>query len=100
MPLFKFRYSFNMSWTFLSNYGHVIVQLARDPDIKLSELASKVGVTERHARAIIQDLREAGYIEVTKHGRRNSYRVSGLKPLRHSTESTHSLQELLNIFRD
>ena len=89
-----------MSWTFLSNYGHVIVQLAQNPNIKLSELANRVGVTDRHARAIIQDLREAGYIEVTKQGRRNSYRVSGLKPLRHSTDSTHSLQELLDIFRD
>ena len=55
-----------MSWTFLSNHGHVIVQLAKHPDIKLAELAQVVGVTERHVRAIVNDLREAGYIEVLK----------------------------------
>lgn len=88
-----------MSWTFLSNHGHVIVQLAKHPDIKLAELAQVVGVTERHVRAIVNDLREAGYIEVQKDGRRNSYRVIQTKPLRHAHESDRKLRDLLSIFR-
>lgn len=87
-----------MSWTFLSNYGHVIVQIAKQPDIKISDLASLVGVTERHARAIVNDLRDAGYLVVVKTGRRNSYRVINDKPLRHEAESDRTLKDLLATF--
>ena len=88
-----------MSWTFLSNHGHVIVQISRQPDIRISDLAARVGVTERRIREIIADLREAGYLEVSKAGRRNSYRVVDGKQLRHNAESSHNLSELLGIFR-
>jgi DNA-binding transcriptional regulator PaaX len=76
----------------------VIVQIARQPDIKISELALLVGVTERHARAIVNDLRDTGYLEVQKTGRRNSYRVNTDLNLRHSAESDHQLRDLLAIF--
>jgi DNA-binding transcriptional regulator PaaX len=87
-----------MNWTFLSNHGHVVVQISKHKDIKLSELALQVGITERRVREIISDLREGGYVEVTKSGRRNSYRLNEKKPLRHSAESAHTLSELLAIF--
>jgi len=87
-----------MSWTFLSNHGHVIVQITMHPEIRLTELAARVGVTERRVREIVSELREAGYLEVTKSGRRNLYRVVEGKPLRHSAESSHNLGELLAIF--
>jgi predicted transcriptional regulator len=87
-----------MNWTFLSNHGHVIVQISQHPDIKLTELAAQVGITERRVREIIGDLRDAGYLEVTKSGRRNAYRVMPKKPLRHSAEATHTLAELLGVF--
>lgn len=87
-----------MNWTFLGNHGHVVVQIAKNPEIKISELATLVGVTERHARAIVIELREAGYINVTRIGRRNSYSVNGNKPLRHSAESNKTLYDLLSIF--
>ena len=99
MPLFYFRYSGAMSWTFLSNHGHVIVQIKNHPEIKLTELAAQVGVTERRVREIVTDLREAGYLEVFKSGRRNSYKVIEGKKLRHSAESSHRLSELLAIFK-
>ncbi|MFM6980381.1 MAG: helix-turn-helix transcriptional regulator [Micrococcales bacterium] len=88
-----------MSWTFLSNHGHVVIQIAKNPDIKLTDLASLVGVTERHARAIVNDLREAGYIEINKAGRRNTYRVNAKKPLRHVAEADHTLKQLLQTFQ-
>jgi DNA-binding MarR family transcriptional regulator len=87
-----------MNWTFLGNHGHVIVQIAKNPDVKISDLADLVGVTERHARAIVNELRDAGYIEVSKVGRRNSYRVMSSMPLRHAAESENTLGELLSIF--
>lgn len=87
-----------MSWTFLSNHGHVIIQLAKEPELLISELAARVGITERHAAAIVQDLREAGFVTVKKVGRRNSYVVKGTKKLRHQAESSKSLSDLLAVF--
>lgn len=87
-----------MNWTFLGNHGHVVVQIAKNPEIKISELAALVGVTERHARAIIRDLRESGYVEVKKTGRRNTYKIKRNMPLRHTAESNHKLSDLLAIF--
>ncbi|MEN9603506.1 MAG: hypothetical protein RL545_195 [Actinomycetota bacterium] len=87
-----------MSWTFLSNHGHVVVQLAKNPDITLAELARVIGVTERHISSVLNDLKEAGYIEVIKEGRKNSYRVLVEMPLRHTAESHRTLQDVLNVF--
>ena len=35
-----------MSWTFLSNHGHVLVQIAKNPDIRVKEIAAAVGSKE------------------------------------------------------
>lgn len=88
-----------MSWTFLSNHGHIMVQIARNPEIRISDLARIVGVTERHASGIVNDLRDAGYLEVEKQGRRNFYRINGGHALRHDAESNQTLSDLLGVFK-
>ena len=87
-----------MSWTFLSNHGHVVVQLANDPELRIADLADRVGITERRVAAILKDLQEAGYITVSKQGRRNIYQVKKSRKLRHDAESNKSLGDLLGIF--
>ena len=86
------------SWTFLSNHGHVMVQLNQEPDLKVKELAERVGITERSAQSILSDLEEAGYISVTRFGRRNKYKVNSNLKFRHPSESNKSIGLLLNIF--
>ena len=86
------------SWTFLSNHGHVMVQLNQEPDLKVKELAQRVGITERSAQSILSDLEEAGYISVTRFGRRNKYKVNLNLKFRHPSESNKSIGLLLNIF--
>ena len=49
-------------WTFLSNHGHALIQISRNPDLKVTELASLIGITERSTLSIISDLEEDGYI--------------------------------------
>ncbi|MDH3907587.1 MAG: ArsR family transcriptional regulator, partial [Gammaproteobacteria bacterium] len=34
-------------WTFLSNHGHVLVCIVRDPNVRVREIAQAVGITER-----------------------------------------------------
>jgi DNA-binding MarR family transcriptional regulator len=84
-------------WTFLSNHGHVLVCLATDPTARGRDVAERVGITERAAQAIINDLVEGGYVERTRVGRRNHYRINMHGPLRHPCEQPHSIGELLEL---
>jgi DNA-binding MarR family transcriptional regulator len=85
-------------WTFLSNHGHVLVHLARFPDSKVREVAESVGITERSAQAILSDLEEAGYVTITRIGRRNSYKVNSGQKFRHPSEASKPISSLLKIF--
>jgi DNA-binding MarR family transcriptional regulator len=86
------------TWTFLSNHGHVLVHINRNPDSKVKEIADAVGITERSALSILADLEEAGYISVERVGRRNSYRVITNKNFRHPMEAQQPISALLRIF--
>jgi predicted transcriptional regulator len=87
-------------WTFLTNHAHTLVCIARDPGLRLRELAEQVGVTERAAQRIVGELVDAGYLIRRKEGRRNSYRVRGDRPLRHPVERGHEIGEILAILDD
>jgi DNA-binding Lrp family transcriptional regulator len=75
-------------WTFLSNHGHVLVCLARDPDARTRDVAAAVGITERAVQQIVHDLVEQGYLDKVKVGRRNRYTVVRSAHLRHEQVST------------
>lgn len=84
------------NWTFLSNHGHVLICLARDPDARLRDVAELVGITERAVQGIVADLVRDGYVAKERMGRRNHYEVHVEMPLRHPLESDHTIQELLD----
>ena len=86
-------------WTFLSNHGHVLVALAADPDARMRDVALSVGITERAVQLIVRDLSEAGYLEVQRVGRRNTYTVVTNRPLRHRLEQHASIGDFLNVLR-
>ncbi|HEX6345930.1 MarR family winged helix-turn-helix transcriptional regulator [Umezawaea sp.] len=83
------------SWTFLSNHGHVLLCLAADPHQTLSTIAEQVGITSRGVQLILADLIRDGYVERTKVGRRNQYRVNTEGRLRHPLEAHHSIRDLI-----
>ena len=87
-----------MAWTFLSNHGHVLVQISNNPEIKVKEIAAAVGITERSAQSILKDLVAEGFIESTKSGRRNIYRISSDAHLKHPAESSLTLKQFLAVF--
>lgn len=82
-------------WTFLSNHAHVLLCLAADPDQTLPVIAERVGITSRGVQLILGDLIEGGYVERTKIGRRNHYRINPDGHLRHPLESHHSIADLI-----
>ena len=83
-------------WTFFTNHAHVLLCVARDPEIRVRDLAVRVGITERAAQRIVADLVEAGYVERTRDGRRNRYRVRADLPLRHPVEQPHRVGAVLS----
>jgi Uncharacterized membrane-associated protein/domain len=87
-------------WTFLSNHAHVLVCLAADPDSRLRDIATSVGITERAVQKIVGDLQNAGVIERVRHGRRNSYRLDWSKSLRHPLEAHRTIGALLALVVD
>jgi DNA-binding transcriptional ArsR family regulator len=84
-------------WTFLSNHGHVLVCLARDPDSRLRDVAALVGITERAVQKILADLDAAGVVERRREGRRNRYRLRTDLPLRHPIEAHCTVAALLGM---
>lgn len=82
-------------WTFLTNHAHVLVCLAEEPDVRGRDIATRVGITERAAQAIVADLVADGYVTRSREGRRNRYLVHPDAPLRHPLEHDHTVGELL-----
>ena len=63
------------SWSFLTNHARVLLCIARDPGMRLRDLAASLGITERSAHGIVTDLATAGYVLKRKDGRRNRYQI-------------------------
>ncbi|CAN5730625.1 MarR family transcriptional regulator [soil metagenome] len=85
------------SWTFLSNHTHVLVCLASDPEMRLREVAEKVGITERAVQRIVGELVDYGVLTKEKSGRRNIYRIHSERPLRHPLESHRTVGSILSL---
>jgi len=84
-------------WTFLSNHGHVLICLARDPEARLRDVAQAVGITERAVQKIVADLEAAGVLTRERTGRRNRYHLAAERPLRHPLEAHRTVGALLGM---
>ena len=74
------------SWTLLTGHGHVLVEIARNPDARIRDISPAVGLTERTVQAIVADLEAAGYLTRTRIGRRTRYTVNPDNPFRHKAQ--------------
>lgn len=83
-------------WTFLTNHGHVLLCIAKNPDVRISEIADLVGIGERATQRIVGDLVTAGYVTRIKVGRRNRYTVDGALPLRHPLARERNVRQLIH----
>ncbi len=85
------------TWTFLTNHAQVLLVLARDPTARLRDVAAAVGVTERAAQKLVSDLVDEGYVERTREGRRNTYRINRHGRLRHPLARDREVGVILNV---
>jgi DNA-binding MarR family transcriptional regulator len=84
-------------WDFLTNHAHVLVCVAGDPGIRLRDIATAVGITERAAHRIVSELADEGYLKRERQGRRNHYTVEAKSPLRHPLVEEREVGELLRL---
>lgn len=84
-------------WTFLSNHGRALLCIARDPEIRLRDIATELGLTERSSYAIVSDLAEGGYITKHRDGRRNRYEVQAHLPLPEAESRDLAIGEVLDV---
>ncbi|MDH3247862.1 MAG: helix-turn-helix domain-containing protein [Acidimicrobiia bacterium] len=96
MPVTARQSNSEDGWTFLTNHSHVLICLARDPDLRLRDLADAVGITERAVQGIVSDLEAAGFITKRREGRRNHYSIVRGGSMRHQVEAGHTVGELLD----
>jgi predicted transcriptional regulator len=85
----------NGSWTFVTNHLVVLLCIAEDAGVRMSDIAERAGVTERAVQRIVADLVDAGYLTRTRVGRRNHYEVNDELPLRHLETQHRRIRELL-----
>lgn len=84
-------------WTFLTNYSHVLICLARDPSARMRDVAAWVGITERAVQGIVRELEAAGILTRVRSGRRNRYEIHPEPPLRHPLEENCHVGDLLRM---
>ena len=60
------------TWTLLTGHGHVLVEIARNPEARIRDISPVVGLTERSVQAIVADLEAAGYLTRTRTGNSSS----------------------------
>jgi predicted ArsR family transcriptional regulator len=87
-------------WTFLTHHAHVLLEVAKNPDATIEQLAAAVGVSTRSAVTILNDLEATGYVERERRGRRNHYVLHPDRPLRHPSNAAHTVGELIDALSD
>lgn len=89
-------------WSFLTNHARALVCIAHDPGVRLRDIAAALGITERRAYAIVDDLTAAGYVVKDKDtdARRNRYQIQAHLPLRETVGRERTIGEVLDLFVD
>jgi hypothetical protein len=85
------------TWTFLTHHARVLILIARDPGIRLRDVAAACDVTERTVQGIVADLEQAGYLSHTREGRRNRYEINSGMQFRHPAEAGQQIAGLLAL---
>ncbi|MGY1637034.1 winged helix-turn-helix transcriptional regulator [Geodermatophilus sp. SYSU D00742] len=76
----------------------MLLAVAADPDLRVADIAARVGISTRSALSILRDLEGEGYLVRTRRGRRTHYEVQPHRPFRHPSTAHREVDELLAVF--
>jgi DNA-binding MarR family transcriptional regulator len=82
---------------FLTNHGHTLLCIAKDPEVRMRDIAVDVQITERAAQRIVAELIDAGYLDRERVERRNRYTVRTALPVALPAQRDIDLNSLLNV---
>jgi predicted transcriptional regulator len=85
------------NWSFVTNHGLALMCIAHDPGVRLRDIATNLGITERSANSIVADLTEGGFVTKTKEGRRNRYQIQERMTVRGPIGKDHDIGEVLDL---
>ncbi len=85
------------TWTLLTGHGHVLVEIARNPQARIKDISAAAGLTERTVQTIVADLEAAGYLTRTRTGRRTRYTVNPDSLFRHPAQDGHRVGPFLAL---
>ena len=88
------------SWTFVTNHAAVLLCITSDPEIRMRDIADRVGITERAAQRIVADLVEERYVTRRRVGRRNVYEVQPARLMRHRLARHRQVGAFLELMLD
>ena len=71
---------------------------SRGAELRLRDVAERVGITERAVQRIVSDLEGGGYLSRVREGRRNRYEVHADRPFRHPVTAHRDVSLLLDLF--
>lgn len=63
-------------FSLLRSHAQRLPAIAQSQNLRLRDLAEQVQIKERQVQSIISDLALAGYVDITRVGRRSEYRVN------------------------
>lgn len=84
-------------WALFSRHGHALLHLARNPRLRLVDLARDMNMTERSVRILIGSLGRTEFLKVVKTGRNNSYQLDLERPLMTPFEAEIPLHKLISL---
>ena len=84
-------------WSFLTKHARVLVCIAHDPGVRLRDMAAMLGITERSAFGIVNELVSAGYVVKSKDGRRNRYSIQSDLPLGEAIGRKRTIGDVLEV---
>jgi predicted transcriptional regulator len=84
-------------WSFLTKHAQVLLCVARDPEVRLRDVALTVNLTERRVQSILSDLIKSEYIAKAKSGRRNRYEIREHAPYPSIESRTRALGEFVKL---
>src|SRR6478672_5357151 len=88
------------TWTFLTNHGHVLLAVAADPHARVTDIATRVGITPRATLQILKDLEGSGYLHRRRDGRRTNYAIEPHQHFRHPAAASQEIDGLIGLFQD
>jgi DNA-binding IscR family transcriptional regulator len=88
------------NWSFLTKHGRALLCIARDPGVRLRDIATELAITERSAYALVGDLATAGYVLKEREGRRNRYVIQRDLPLPEGDDDTLTIGDVIAAFVD